>query len=152
MISHRIAALVIAGLLAGCASGVPVERAVVVPGDRFTAVQGEADLIVRTFIRDQAGERHEVTGAVCDLRTSLFEARLTTPSELVLPNFGPESPQLNFNCRADELTGAAQQQIVTRWSRPPGYWGWPGPYGPWGGWYGPGYPISDYPNLEIELR
>jgi hypothetical protein len=142
---------------------VPVERQVVVAGDRFANVQGEAALFVRTFLAEEAGgERREVVGARCQVLSSLYSAELVTPSRLVVPNFGPQSPELFVSCAAGELSGAGGTRIVTRWNEPPGYWGAPwayGPYGPAGGWYGPGwgwygpaYPVSDYPDLNILLR
>jgi hypothetical protein len=155
----RAPALLAAALLAGCAAGVPVERQVVVPGDRFANVQGEAALFVRTFLADAGGERREVVGARCHVLSSLYSAELVTPSRLVVPNFGPQSPELAVSCTAGELSGAGTIRIVTRWNEPPGYWGYPGPYAPGWGWYGPGwgwdgpaYPISDYPDLNILLR
>jgi hypothetical protein len=149
-----------AALLAGCATGVPVERSVVVSGARFEAVRGEADLLVRSYVADEAGERREVLGATCDVRSSLYEATLVTPSRLVVPNFGPQSPELSFACRAGELAGTAQRDVVTYWRDAPGYWGYPGPfYGPFGpdlwggwGWYGPAYPVSGYPDVAVQLR
>jgi hypothetical protein len=147
----------LAGLvaLAGCASGVPVEREVVVSGSRFVAVQGEAELLVRTFLPRSADERLEVLGARCQVVSSLYSAELITPSRLVLPNFGPQSPELNFSCNADGKSGQARARIITRWYDYPGAWGWgpPGAFG-WGGWgwAGPAYPVSEYPDVAIELR
>jgi hypothetical protein len=148
-------------MLAGCASGVPVERQVVVPGDRFDSVRGEAALFVRTYV-EAAGERRELAGARCDVVTSLYRTELVSPSRLVVPNFGPQSPELGITCRAGERSGSETVRILTRWNEPPrywgyppGYWGWPGvfPPGPFDwGWYGPGYPVSDYPNARVLLR
>jgi hypothetical protein len=143
--------------LAGCASGVPVSRQVVVPGGQFQAVQGEAGLLVRTFVEDPSGERQEVLGANCDVVSSLYKASVVTPSRLVVPNFGAQSPILTASCRADELAGSGTVRIVTRWQQPPGYWGYPGWWGPGGwdgpwGWGGPAFPVSDYPNLIVMLR
>ncbi len=152
-----MATSILAVLLAGCASGVPVERVAVVPGGRFADVRGEAALTVRTFVEDPQGERREVAGATCDVVSSLYTTRLVTPSRLVVPNFGPQSPQIGVSCRAGELTGAGRTRIVTRWVGPPGYWGYPygpafgGPFGPWG-WYGPSVPVSDYPDLNVGMR
>jgi hypothetical protein len=142
-------------LVAACASGVPVERQVVVPGGRFEAVSGEAALTVRTFVAGE--ERREVLNADCDVVSSLYSARLVTPSRLVVPNFGPQSPELTVSCRAGDLTGSGRVGIITSWRGPPGYWGYPGypywPGDPWGwGWGGPGFPVSDYPNLNVTLR
>jgi hypothetical protein len=151
---------ILAGLvLAGCASGVPVERQVVVDGSRFLAVQGEARLTVRTFLEDEGGARREVIGARCAVRSSLYGAELTTPSDLVLPNFGPQSPELEFTCRAGELAGSRRTDINTYWRDYPGGPGYPGyypwryPYA-WGGWswYGSAYPESNYPDVSITLR
>ncbi len=149
--------------LAGCASGVPVERQVVVPGGQFQAVQGEAGLLVRSFVEDPPGERREVLGANCEVVSSLYHASLVTPSRLVVPNFGAQSPVLTATCHAGKLSGSGSVRIITRWQQQPGYWGYPGwgggPWGgPWGwgggpwGWGGPGFPVSDYPNLLVMLR
>lgn len=150
--------------LAGCASGVPVERQVVVPGGRFDSVRGEASFFVRTFLAGE--ERREVVGVPCTLVSSLYTADLVAPSRVVVPNFGPQSPELTVTCRTGDLSGTGQARIVTRWQDPPGYWG-PGLYGPglWGrgfygpgapvgawGWYGPSYPVSDYPDLRVVLQ
>jgi hypothetical protein len=151
----RRALVLAAMLLGGCASGVPVERQVVVSGTRFDAVQGEAALTVRTFLPDEGGGRREVVGARCRVISSLYAAELVTPSRLVVPNFGPQSPEIGVDCGAGELAGSGTARIVTRWREPPGYWGYPwGPfYRPYGlGWYGPGYPVSDYPDLAIVMR
>jgi hypothetical protein len=151
-------------VLAGCAAGVPVERQVVVPGERFLAVQGEAAFFVRTFLVPEDGERREVVGATCTVASSLYSAELVTPSRLVVPNFGPQSPELDVTCTAGAWSGGGKARIVTRWNEPPGYWGSPaGAWGPgwgpgwgWGGagwgWGGPAYASSDYPNLNVTLR
>jgi hypothetical protein len=145
-------------LLTACASGVAVERQVVVAGDRFANVQGEAALLVRTFLAPEGQERREVVGARCTVSSSLYGAELVTPARLVVPNFGPQSPELGVSCRADDWTGSGVARIVTRWNEPPGYWGYPayGLYAPFGfgfDWYGaPAYPVSSYPDLHVTLR
>lgn len=142
--------------LGACASGVPVERQTVVPGSGFEAVQGEARFTLRTFLPAEDGERREVIGADCTAVSSLYRASLVTPSELVVPNFGPQSPQIEVACTAGDLAGSGTARIQTRWEEGPGGWGYPwGPYGrPWGwgwGWGGPGYPVSSYPDLAITM-
>ena len=136
------------------------------PGGGFAGVQGEARLTVRSYIEDAAGARNEVLGADCDVTSSLYTARLVTPARLVVPNFGPQSPELRFDCRAGGLRGTARREIVTTWRYPPGYlaapfplvYGRPGVYG-WGGagwygagWYDPAYPVSRYPNVFVRLQ
>lgn len=151
------AALVAAAALAGCAQGLPVTREVVVPGGRFEAIRGEAQVVVRSFVEEADGRR-EVGGARCDLATSLYSAALVTPARLYLPNFGPQSPDLRVACTAPGLAGTAQQRIVTRTqgagSARYGYfgssrrddfvfgWGWPSL----------AFPVSDYPNIAVTLR
>jgi len=145
-----------------------VQQEVIVPAGGFTGIQGEARLTVRTFVEDVAGTRNEVLGAECDVITSLYTARLVTPARLLVPNFGPQSPELRFDCRAADLTGTARRRVTTTWQYPPGYlatpyplaYGPPGTYG-WGatgafgwggaGWYGPAYPISRYPDVFVRL-
>lgn len=154
--SSGVAALA-ALALAGCVSGVPVERQVVVPGGRFAAVQGEASLLVRTFLPEEEGARGEVIGAKCRVVSSLYETELITPSQLVVPNFGPQSPQIDVDCTAGELVGSGTARIITVWQQAPGGgWGYPwGPYWgaayPWG-WGGAGYPYSDYRDLAVTMR
>jgi hypothetical protein len=154
------AAVAAALLLAGCATGVPVERNYVVSGQGFANVQGEARLVVRTFVEEADGA-HEVLGATCRVTSSLYETTVVTPARLVVPNFGPQSPELFFDCRAGERAGGGRRTIVTTWQYPPSY-GPPGIY-PWGGfyggavwggglWSGPAYPVSRYPNVSVLLR
>jgi hypothetical protein len=159
----------VALLLAGCASGVPVERQTVVPGGRFSNVSGEARFIVRTALEDAAGgPRREVVGASCTALSSLFKAEFVSPSRLVVPNFGPQSPEITVSCSAGGLQGSATTKILTRWDGPPYYPGWSPGWGPawapgwgpgwgadWGagwGWPAPGYPVSEYPDLLVTLR
>lgn len=158
---RAIAGLVGAGLLAGCATGVPVEREYVVAGDRFANVQGEARLVVRSFVEEADGA-HEVLGATCQVTSSLYDTVVTTPARLVVPNFGAQSPELAFACAAGALSGAARRDISTSWRYAPGGygppWGYPGMgvYGGLGWGYGwgrtPAYPVSDYRNVNVMLR
>ena len=148
-------------ILAACAGGVPVERQVVVAGDRFSAVQGEAAFFVRTVVALEGRERGEVVGATCRIVSRLYSAEVVTPSRVVVPNFGPQSPEITATCRYGELSGTGGTRIVTRWQQSPWGWGPPGPFygpGPWGwggpgpwSWYEPAIPISDYPNLVVTL-
>jgi hypothetical protein len=151
-------------LLYGCASGVPVDRQTVVTGARFNNVQGEASFIVRTVLPAEArAERRELVGARCTALSSLYKAEFVTPNRLVVPNFGPQSPEITVTCAAGELSGRATARIVTHWEGPP-YpgWGWGPGWGPaWGagwdpwypgwGWYGSRFPVSDYPDLLVPL-
>lgn len=164
---HRILGLAaMAALLAGCAtqSYAPVERRVVVSGGGFDAVRGEAGLTVRTFVEDPSGARREVVGATCQVGTSLYATTLVTPARLVVPNFGPQSPELVIDCTAGDRRGKAVRDISTSWTYAPG--GWPGnpaylpygPYGPYGGtpfgygWDRPAYARSDYRDVGVILR
>jgi hypothetical protein len=169
MLSHfvagirRLAPLALPGVLAACAGGLPLGPDVMVPGQQFVAAQGEADVIVRTYVVDATGARREVAGAVCDVTTVLYSAQLTTPVRLRLPSFGPQSPDLVIRCAADGLTGGTTQPIQTYWRTAPPYgagpWGGPGYgygygpglWGPWGAWPEPAYPVSRYPDVEIRL-
>jgi len=153
-------------LLAGCATGVPVEHDTVVQGGGFTNVSGEARFVVRTVLAAESGnERQEVVGARCTALSSLYKAEFRSPTRLVVPNFGPQSPEITVSCTTEKLAGTATAKLVTRWDGPPGYpgpmWGpgwapgWGPPWGPaWGawGWPGPAFPVSDYPDLVVTLR
>jgi hypothetical protein len=152
------------GALAGCAGGLPLGPDVMVPGQSFVAAQGEADVVVRTYVIDETGTEREVAGATCEVTTVLYSARLVTPVRLRLPSFGPQSPDLVIECAAGALRGGATRPIQTIWRSAPAYgpgpWGWngygpggwgPGMWGPWGAWPQPSYPVWQYPGVEIRL-
>jgi hypothetical protein len=162
---RRSAALGLAlGALAGCApAGLPLEPTVLVPAPAGAVAQGQAEVLVRAFVAAPGGDRREVGGAACALSSILFTTTLRTPARVRVPSYGPQSPTLVAACRAGELSGAAEQRIVTRWVRAPGAWPGPGPWGPpyggpwgWGGWSGwgwdaPSFPVFVYPPLEVSL-
>ena len=94
-------------------------------GGHFEAVQGEAGLLVRTFVEDPAGERQEVIGASCAIVSSLYSASLVTPSRLVVPNFGSQSPVITADLPGRQARGSRHGRIMTRWQQPPGAWAYP---------------------------
>ncbi len=101
--------------------------------------------MVRAFVVDAAGRRREVIAAQCDVSSELYSARLATPARLVVPNLGSRSPPLAFECRASGLRGEAESAVATHWrAHPFGY----GAYG----WEGPSHPVSDYPDVAVDLR
>lgn len=158
-----LAGLLLAGALAGCAaSGLPATT-VAVPAQ--PGAQGQAETVIRAFLPGPGDDRREVGGAECEVSTILFRTRVVTPARLVFPSYGAQSPTLVIACRAGELSGQADQSVVTRWVRPPGGGAWgggwgPGPWGPgpwgWGGmgpwgWNGPSYPTFVYPDVAVIL-
>lgn len=160
---RAILTFVAAAALSACAGGAPVGETVLVPSARFGGAQGEADLVVRAFVEDAGGTRHEVRGAACEVTSIFYEAQVSSPGRVVLPSFGAQSPTLRVTCRAGERRGAAEQAVLTRWVGRPAAWrGWdrdhpfggPYAYGPWGwgGWDGPSYPVFFYPDVNVILR
>lgn len=158
---RAIPTLLAVALSTGCAGGLPIGETVMVPAARFSGAQGEAELVVRAFTEEPGGERREVRGAVCGVRSILFETRVTAPGRVVVPSFGPQSPTLGVSCQAGGRRGSAEQGVLTRWRGGPGAgWGWDGPFGRsylegpwgWGGWNGPAYPVFIYPNVNVVLR
>ncbi len=162
--ARALAALAAAALLAACAApGLPLGPSVTVPASDFAAVQGQADVVVRAFVAGPEDARREVGGARCEVISILFAVPLTTPARLVFPGFGPQSPTLSVACRAGDLTGRAEQAVVTRWLRAPGAWPGPGPWGlpygggasVWGGgwgWNAPAVAVFVYPDIDVSLR
>lgn len=163
VVFRAIAAAVGLAVLTGCAErGLPLGPAVAVPAP--PGAQGQAQTVIRAFLPGPGEERREVAGAVCDVSTILFRARVVTPARVLFPSYGAQSPTLAVDCRAGGLAGAAEQPVVTRWVRPPGGGPWgPGPWGggPWGGpwgwdggpwgWNGPSYPVFVYPDIAVTL-
>lgn len=162
-VARAWAALALAVSLAGCAaSGLP-PKTVAVPAQ--AGAQGQAETVIRAFLPGPGDDRREVGGAECEVSTILFRTRVVTPARLVFPSYGAQSPTLVVACRAGDLSGQAEQEVLTRWVRPPGGGAWgggwgPGPWGPgpwgWGGmgpwgWNGPAYPTFVYPDVAVML-
>ena len=151
-------------LLAGCASidnrvsgggrGLPevtmkARTDYVVPPGRWNT-----GLAVRAFVPGADGGWQEVTGARCQVTAGEFyRAELVTPVRLVLPDLGPDAPDLIAVCGTGAVTGSAAVAPV---------FGWPEETRPdavrrfaWGGGWWWGYqrtgPMA-YPDLAVAMR
>ena len=114
----------------------------------------KTDLAVRAFVPDAEGGWVEMPGSRCRVSGGdYFTADLVTPARLVLPDLGPDAPQLVANCTNGQLAGQAVVQPAYGWpeeGRPSGVrragWG--------GGWWW-GYEKTGplvYPDLAVALR
>ena len=127
------------------------------PATASQAVQGEAAFLVRTLPaprgrRAARGRRRRLRADLEPLHRDARHAVAARGAEL-----RPAVAGAQRRLQGRRPFRSRPPRILTRWQEPPGYWGYPGfglyPGYPWGwGAYGPGYPVSDYPNLNITLR
>ncbi len=139
--------------------GASVVRSVAKAGAQPPLAQGEARLIVRTF----AAEGPEVRGAECLVDAPWFQARATSPAEVLMPAYGGQSPTLSVTCEANGARG--QVAVAPRSVLNQGYQSLPavgvsvnsdGGVGLGLGWYGGGYgagvPVVGYPEAQVVLQ
>ncbi len=101
--------------LAGCAGGNPLvddglpevqmrntTGDVVAPARKYLAVPA------RSFQAGADGTWLEVTGAQCSVTSGVYQATLTTPARLVLPDLGPDAQPITAACSTGTLSGRDQ--------------------------------------------
>ena len=69
-------------------------------GQAVPAFRGQETVEVRTYKGTQ-----EVTGPVCNLDSGVYYASFSTPANVVVPDYGPNSPAIFVKCEAQGLLG-----------------------------------------------
>lgn len=157
----RIAAAILFTLVvAGCTGGLPgggsgLDRTVmkVTNGDIVPPARGYAGLAVRSFTVGGNGEWQEVAGARCVASAGAFGAVLTTPSQLVVPDLGPDALPVTVGCSRGASSGRGFSMPDYSWQgsdkpSPPARIAYGG-----GWWYGyrKSGPLA-YPDIDVGLR
>ena len=63
---------------------------------------GERLVTVRSVFDGSSGTS-EFSGARCKITSSAFTAEVTTPVQIIVPNYGQQSPVITADCRANEM-------------------------------------------------
>ena len=138
-----------------------------IPGATPPPARGETRLDVVAVSHDAEGRETELTGAACEARSPYFAADFTAPARLLIPDFGPNSPQVDVTCRSGSAVGRASSRPDWAWSG--GFGGWPAigvsvgtgtqsGVGVGFGWYGggtgmaAGQPAIRYPALRVAVE
>ncbi|MFQ6547170.1 hypothetical protein AADZ90_004385 [Aestuariibius sp. 2305UL40-4] len=69
------------------------------PGAVVPDFRGQTSVEIRAFDRTGGGNSGELTGIPCTIDNTLYQASITTPATIVVPNYGPQSPSFRVSCR-----------------------------------------------------
>jgi hypothetical protein len=94
----------------GGAVGLDVYAGSRAAGNPVPWFRGQETLTVRTFASGGAGLT-EIEGASCLLDSGVFSARFASPAQVVVPDYGPASPDLFIRCSAGVLSGTATATV-----------------------------------------
>jgi hypothetical protein len=156
---RHAAILFLLGLAAGCTTtgggqGVATMRAQPRPGVALPPAQGETALDIRAV--GPGGEAR--AGVYCNLVSALFTAGIRTPAQVLLPDYGPNAPEVTVACEGG--SAPVLSRPILAWSG--GLGGWPSVgmsvnseggvgvgLGWWGGAVGTGTPMTRYPEVSV---
>ena len=79
------------------------DRALGNPVPRF---RGQKTVQIRTFGAGNKGGRTELSGVQCKADAGVYHAVITTPANLVVPDYGPSSPALFVRCIDNKRSGS----------------------------------------------
>lgn len=73
-------------------------------GNPVPSFRGQDTIQVRAFGNRSGGGYGEIQNAVCNLDSGLFTANFATPANIVVPDYGPNSPALFIRCEYEGRT------------------------------------------------
>ena len=122
---------VLAGALLGCAQAEITQPPIIVTpnvasnavgldvyarqrsrGNPVPAFRGQNTVQVRTFGPLADGGRGEISGVQCQLDSGVYKAAFTTPANVVVPDYGPNSPALFVRCTTPSTSGSVTSSVV----------------------------------------
>ena len=75
-------------------------------GNPVPRFRGQETVQVRAFGNLNGDGPAEITGAACTLDAGLYAAGFTTPANVGVPDYGPDSPSVFVRCETAELSGS----------------------------------------------
>ncbi len=99
------------------AQGLDVYAASRARGQSVPEFKGETLVTIRSFLDTEGPGTTEFAGARCRVFSSLYSAEITTPAEVVVPNFGKGSPVVTAECRANGRSATRSAAIVNESQR-----------------------------------
>lgn len=127
----RTALIAVAAAVIGCTQAEITQPPVlVVPNDRASAAgldvyarqrsrgnpvpafRGQNTVQVRTWASVDGSGRSEVSGVGCTLDSGVYKAQFITPANVIVPNYGPNSPALFVRCVSGEQSGSETRSVV----------------------------------------
>lgn len=75
-------------------------------GNPVPAFRGQETLPIRSTGVASDGQRKEISGVPCTLDAGVYSAKFTTPANLIVPDYGPNSPAIFVRCAYDDQSGS----------------------------------------------
>lgn len=75
-------------------------------GNPVPAFRGQETLAIRSSGIASDGQRKEISGVPCSLDAGVYAAKFTTPANLIVPDYGPNSPALFVRCEHQDQSGS----------------------------------------------
>lgn len=81
-------------------------------GNPVPAFRGQNTVQIRTNGELSDGGRGEISGVPCTLDSGVYKATFTTPANLIVPDYGPNSPALFVRCTTETTSGSVTASVV----------------------------------------
>lgn len=81
-------------------------------GNPVPSFRGQDTVQVRSFGTGEGGGRTELSGVPCELDSGLYTARFATPANIVVPDYGVNSPALFVRCETETQSGSSTVNVV----------------------------------------
>lgn len=76
-------------------------------GNPVPRFRGQKTVQVRTRGKGESSSHTELSGVPCTMDSGLYSASFVTPANIVVPDYGPNSPALFVRCVVAERSGSA---------------------------------------------
>ncbi len=75
-------------------------------GNPVPSFRGQETLAVRSSGVGSDGQRKELSGVQCLLDAGVYTATFTTPANVIVPDYGPNSPAIFVRCTHEDQSGS----------------------------------------------
>lgn len=76
-------------------------------GNPVPKFRGQETLAVRTSGIASDGQRKELSGVPCTLDSGVYTASFVTPANIIVPDYGPNSPAIFIRCIVEDQSGSS---------------------------------------------
>jgi len=81
-------------------------------GNPVPAFRGQNTVQIRAQGKLQDGGFGELSGVPCVLDSGVYKATFATPANLIVPDYGPNSPALFVRCTTEATSGSVTASVV----------------------------------------
>lgn len=73
--------------------------------------RGQSTVEVRAFGKLEGQRYGELPGSTCNLDSGVYTASFQSPANIVVPNYGPNSPAIFVRCSAGNISGSTTARV-----------------------------------------